>query len=135
MSAAISLNRLDKIIKINISALKKFFVELIRNNNIFYYTASPKIVIKLADENIIIFINIGSETNIINNKKINNRGLITTRGFCIKIIDINRGSIIIINIVKNTIINTNSVGVLKNFIIIKNFSYPLILGIPFNIKI
>ena len=41
-----------------------------------YYTASLKIIIKLTDENIIIFINIGSEINIINKKKTNSRGLI-----------------------------------------------------------
>ena len=40
-----------------------------------------------------------------------------------------------IGIIKNIIININGVGVLKNFIIIKNLSYSLILGIPFNIKI
>ena len=40
-----------------------------------------------------------------------------------------------VGIVENIIINTGGVGVLKNFIIIKNLSYPLILKIPFNIKI
>ena len=40
-----------------------------------------------------------------------------------------------IDIIKNIIINTGSVGILKNLIIIENFSYPLILGMPFNIKI
>ena len=40
-----------------------------------------------------------------------------------------------VNIVKNIIINTGGVGVFKSFIIIKNLSYPLILGMPFNIKI
>ena len=49
-------------------------------------------------------------------------------------IDINGGSVIIISIVENTIINTSGVGILKNFIIIKNLSCPLILGIPFSIK-
>ena len=93
-----------------------------------------KIIIKLAVKNIIVFIDIGSEINIINEREINSRSLIITRKFRIKIIDINRGSVIIINIIKNIIINTNSVRVLKNFIIIENFSCPLILGIPFNIK-
>ena len=89
----------------------------------------------MADKNIIIFIDTESETNIINKKEINSRNLIIIRGFCIKIININKKSAIIINIIKNIIINTNSVEILKNFIIIKNLSYPLILGIPFNIKI
>ena len=40
-----------------------------------------------------------------------------------------------VDIVKNTIINTGGVGILKNLIIIKNLSYPLILGMLFNIKI
>ena len=129
------LNRPNKIIEINISALKENFVELIKNNNVFYCAASLKIIIKLADENIIAFINTGSEINIINEREINNRGLITIRKFRIKIININRGSAIIINIIENIIINIGGVGILKNFIIIENFNYPLILGIPFNIKI
>ena len=89
----------------------------------------------MADENIIALINIGSEINIINKREADSRGLIITRKFYIKIIDINGGSIIIINIIKNIIINTDGVGVFKNLIIIENFSYPLILGISFNIKI
>ena len=133
-SAAIPSNRPNKTIEININALKKNSIKLIRNSNVLCCAASLKIIIKLADENIIAFINTRSETNIINEKKINSRGLITTREFRIRIIDINRGSAIIINIVENTIINTNGVGILKNLIIIKNLSYPLILGIPFNIK-
>ena len=68
MSAAISSNQFNKIIKINISALKKDFIELIKNNNIFYYAANPKIILKLINENIIIFINTKSEINIINKK-------------------------------------------------------------------
>ena len=130
-----SLNRPDKIIEINISALKKFFIKFFKNNNVLCCAANLKIIIKLINKNIIAFINIGSEINIINKKETNNRGLIITREFRIKIININRGSIIIINIIKNIIINISGVGILKNFIIIENFSYPLILGIPFNIKI
>ena len=96
---------------------------------------SLKIIIKLADENIIAFIDIESETNIIDKREANSRGLIIIRGFRIKVIDINGGFIIIINIIENIIINISGVGVFKNFIIIKNFSYPLILGMPFNINI
>ena len=40
-----------------------------------------------------------------------------------------------VGIIKNIIINIGGVGILKNFIIIENLSYPLILGIFFNIKI
>ena len=134
-SAAMPSNRPDKIIKININAFKKNSTELIKNNNIFYCAANLKIIIKLADENIIVFIDTGSEINIIDKREINSRDLITTRGFYIKIIDINRGSAIMIDIVKNIIINISGVGVFKNFIIIENLSYPLILGISFNIKI
>ena len=97
--------------------------------------ANLKIIIKLINKNIIIFINIKSEINIINKKKTDNRGLITIQGFCIRIININRGSIIIINIIENIIINIGGVRILKSFIIIKKFNYPLILGILFNIKI
>ena len=50
-------------------------------------------------------------------------------------IDINRGSVIIINIIENIIINIGGVGIFKNFIIIENLSCPLILGMSFNIKI
>ena len=129
------LNRPDKIIEININAFKKNSIKLIKNSNVFCCAASLKIIIKLADEDIIIFIDTGSEINIINKREINSRGLITTRGFRIRIININRGSAIIINIIENIIININSVGVFKNLIIIKNLNYPLILGISFNIKI
>ena len=58
------------------SALKKDFIKLIRNSNVLYYAANLKIIIKLADEDIIAFINTGSEINIINKKKIDSRGLI-----------------------------------------------------------
>ena len=129
------LNRPDKIIEINISALKEDFIKLIRNNNVFCCAASLKIIIKLANKDIIVFIDIGFKINIINEREINSRDLIITRGFRIRVIDINRGSVIIINIVKNIIINISSVGIFKNFIIIENLSYPLILGMPFNIKI
>ena len=71
-------NRPDKIIEINISALKKDSIKLIRNSNVLYCAASPKIIIKLADEDIIAFIDTGSEINIINKREANNRGLITT---------------------------------------------------------
>ena len=64
------LNRPDETIEININALKKDFIKLIRNSNILYYAASSKTIIKLADENIIALINTGSETNIINKKKL-----------------------------------------------------------------
>ena len=67
-SAAVPLNQPDKIIEINISALKKDFIKLIKNNNVLYCAANLKIIIKLADENIIAFINTGSEINIINKK-------------------------------------------------------------------
>ena len=97
--------------------------------------ANLKIIIKLADEDIIALIDTGSEINIIDKREADSRGLIIIRGFYIKIIDINGGSAIIINIIKNIIINTGGVRIFKNFIIIKNFSYPLILGMPFNIKI
>ena len=97
--------------------------------------ANPKIIIKLIDENIIAFIDTGSEINIINEKKTNSRGLIIIRKFRIRIININRGFTIIISIIENIIINTGGVGILENLIIIKNLNYPLILGIPFNIKI
>ena len=101
----------------------------------FCCAVSLKIIIKLADENIIVFIDIRSKINIINERKINSRGLIITREFYIRIININRGSAIIVGIIENIIINTGNVGVFKNFIKIENFSYPLILGIFFNIKI
>ena len=100
-----------------------------------YCAASLKIIIKLANKNIIAFIDTGFKINIINEREINSRDLIIIREFYIKIININRGSAIIINIVENIIININSVGVLKIFILIENLSCPLILGIPFNIKI
>ena len=48
----------------------KISVKLIRNNNIFYCAASLKVVIKLTDENIIIFIDIGSKINIIDKKNL-----------------------------------------------------------------
>ena len=100
-----------------------------------YCAANLKIIIKLANKYIIALIDTGSKINIINEKKTNNRGLITIREFYIKVKYINRGSAIIINIIENIIINTSGVGVFKSFIIIENFSCPLILGIPFNIKI
>ena len=100
-----------------------------------YCAASLKIIIKLANKDIIAFIDTGSETNIINEKKTNNRGLITIRGFYIRVKYINGGSAIIINIIENIIINISGVRVLKSFIIIENLSCPLILGIFFNIKI
>ena len=59
------------------SALKEDSIELIRNSNVFCCAASLKIIIKLADKNIIIFIDTGSEINIIDEREINNRGLIT----------------------------------------------------------
>ena len=71
-------NRPDKTIEININALKENSIELIKNNNVLCCAANLKIIIKLANENIIAFINTGSETNIINKRKTNNRGLITT---------------------------------------------------------
>ena len=40
-----------------------------------------------------------------------------------------------IGIIENIIININNIGILKSFIIIENFNYPLILRIFFNIKI
>ena len=58
------------------SALKKIFIKLIRNNNIFYCAVNLKIIIKLTDENIIIFINTGSEINIIDKREADSRGLI-----------------------------------------------------------
>ena len=134
-SAAMLLNRPDETIEINISALKKDSIELIKNSNVLCCAASLKIIIKLADEDIIALIDTGSKTNIIDEREIDSRSLITTRGFRIKVIDINGGSAIIVDIVKNTIINTSGVGILKSFIIIENFSCPLILGMPFNIKI
>ena len=94
-----------------------------------------KIIIKLADEDIIALIDTGFKTNIIDKREVNSRSLIITRGFRIRVIDINRGSVIIVGIIKNIIINVGSVGVFKNFIIIENLSYPLILGIFFSIKI
>ena len=127
-------NRPDEIIEININALKEDSVELIRNSNVLCCAASLKIIIKLANKDIIALIDTGSKTNIINKREINSRGLITTRGFRIRIIDINRGSAIIISIIENTIINISGVGIFKNFIIIENLSCPLILGILFNIK-
>ena len=129
------LNRPDKTIEININAFKKNSIKLIKNNNVLCCAANSKIIIKLINKDIIAFINTGFKINIINEKEINSRGLIITRRFRIKIININGGSIIIINIIENIIINTNSVEIFKNFIIIKNLSYPLILGIFFNIKI
>ena len=71
-------NRPDKIIEINISALKKDFIKLIRNSNVLCYAVNLKIIIKLADKDIIVFIDTGSETNIINEKKADSRGLIIT---------------------------------------------------------
>ena len=65
------LNRPDKIIEINISALKKNSAELIRNNNMLCCAANLKIIIKLANKDIIVFINTGSKINIINKRKIN----------------------------------------------------------------
>ena len=129
------LNRPNKIIEINISALKKNSIELIRNNNVLCCAASLKAIIKLANEDIIVFIDTGFEINIINEREANNRGLIITRRFRIRVIDINKGSAMMINIIENIIINTGGVGVFKNFIIIENFSYPLILEMLFNIKI
>ena len=70
------LNRFNKIIEINISAFKKNFIELIRNNNIFCCAVNLKIIIKLANKDIIIFINTGSEINIIHKRKTDSRDLI-----------------------------------------------------------
>ena len=69
-------NRSDKIIEINISALKKNSIELIRNSNVLCCAVNLKIIIKLADENIIAFINTGFKINIINEREANSRGLI-----------------------------------------------------------
>ena len=63
------LNRPDKIIEININALKEDFIELIKNSNVFCYAANPKTIIKLADKDIIAFIDTGSKINIIDEKK------------------------------------------------------------------
>ena len=134
-SAAVPLNRPDETMEINISAFKENSAELIRNSNMLCCAASPKAVIKLADENIIALIDTGSETNIIDEREADSRGLITTRGFRIRVTDINTGSTIIVGIVENTIINAGGVGVLESLIVVKNLSCPLILGMPFNIKI
>ena len=72
------LNRPDKIIEININALKKNSIKLIKNSNMLYCAANLKIIIKLINKDIIIFIDTGSEINIINEREINSRGLIIT---------------------------------------------------------
>ena len=134
-SAAMPLNRPDETVEINMSAFKEDSAGLIRNSNVFCCAASLKAVIKLADENIIALIDTGSKINIIDEREADSRGLITTRGFYIRVTDINGGSVIIVGIVENIIINAGGVGILKSFIVIENFSCPLILGMPFNIKI
>ena len=60
------------------SAFKEDSIKLIKNSNVFCCAVSLKAIIKLADEDIIVFIDIGSEINIINKRKINSRGLIIT---------------------------------------------------------
>ena len=62
--------------EINISALKKDSIKLVKNSNMLCYAASPKTIIKLADEDIIALIDTGFKTNIINKRKANSRGLI-----------------------------------------------------------
>ena len=69
MSAAVPSNQLDEIIEINMSALKEDSTKLIRNSNVLCCAANLKIIIKLADEDIIAFINTGSEINIINKRE------------------------------------------------------------------
>ena len=117
------------------SALKENSIRLVRNSNVLCCAASLKIIIKLADEDIIALIDTGSEINIINEKKADSRGLITTRGFRIRVIDINGGSVIMVGIVENTIINAGGVGVFESLMMVENLSCPLILGMPFSIKI
>ena len=60
------------------SALKKDSAELIRNSNMFYCAANLKVIIKLINENIIALIDTGFKINIIDERKADSRGLITT---------------------------------------------------------
>ena len=66
------------------NAFKENFIKLIKNNNIFYCAANLKIIIKLADENIIIFINTGFKINIINERETDSRDLIIIKIFILK---------------------------------------------------
>ena len=115
-------------IKINLWNIKKqtFII-----TNIFYSTASPKIVILINNRKLIYLIDTGAEIYLIREEKTHELGLNYITDRRLKLIDMNRDETIIMGICENVEISISPVTVVQTLMMVENASQDLVLGTPY----